>query len=160
MQHHPRCQHCRHFEQHYAKVAQRLHEYNIVVAKVDTSDNAAISARFNIAAIPSIFLIKDNKVWKYNGPLMTENVISFATKGYLKEEPLPLWSSPMGPLGLAKGFLINSGVEIVQILPVLSKALGIPEWGGFMVITGGIATFILFVTFIGVYLSVTHSKID
>lgn len=132
----------------------------INVGRVDSTENVALAARFEVNSIPSLFLYKDNKVWKYSGPLLTESVVAFVNSGYLKETPMPLWSSPMGPLGLAKGFLINIGLSIINLRQTIATALGVPEWVGFMVITGVVCTVILAVTFAGVYFTVAHSKND
>jgi hypothetical protein len=103
---------------------------NFKVGKCEITSNPALAARFDVTSIPSIFLYRDNTVWKYEGPLYGESVVNFATVGYKKQKSIPWYSSPMGPMGMSKGTLIHIGISLTKLLPSLTAYFGLPEWIG------------------------------
>lgn len=152
------CHACQNFGSQYLKVASLMPDHRF--GQVDVSENPALLARFDVTHIPAIFLYKDGKMYKYNGALLVDHLVSWVTSGYKKDEAISLLSSPIGPLGVTKGILISIGVSLIKASPFLTTTLGLPEWMGFLLITLGIALVIIFVTFIGVYFSVYHAKQD
>jgi thiol-disulfide isomerase/thioredoxin len=156
----PWCTHCKRFEPQYGAVAEHLSQQGFTVGKCDITENEALTARFDVSSVPTIFLYRDRKIWKFKGALTSESLVNFATSEYLNMESMPWWTSPVGPMGTSKGVLIGLGVQLVNSLPLMSKTLGIPEWVGFIIVTVALGFTILVVTFVGVYLSVSHAKVD
>jgi thiol-disulfide isomerase/thioredoxin len=152
------CSHCQLFNILYEKIASDLPYFR--VGAVDIDQNPAVVARYDVTAIPTIFLYKDNKVWKYEGPLQAQEVIDWATRGYQTKNPIPLYISPIGPMGVSKGILISLGNSFIKSLPFLTESLGLPDWAGFIIIASFIGFLILLVTFVFIYLGVQHAKID
>jgi len=154
----PWCGHCKSFTSHYNGIAQALgSSYRVGSSDIDT--NPAFAARFDVHAVPTIFLYRDGQVWRYEGPLLQNEVVSWAKDGYKRSTPISFWTSPMGPMGISKGFLIQAGIAFVNLLPFLTKTFGLPPWIGFVLVTIALGMVILVVTFIGVYLSI-HAKQD
>lgn len=156
----PWCKHCQGFEGSLEVIGKELKTDGIAVGKLDITKNQAISSRFDITSIPSFFLHRDNKLWKYDGPITVDALINFSQKGFKKEQALPLWSSPIGPIGSLKGLLITIGVNIMQFVPWLSTTLGVPTWAGFVIAALGFGVCIMSATFIGIFYSVSHAKTD
>ena len=152
------CSHCQLFNILYEKIASDLPYFR--VGAVDIDQNPAVVARFDVTAIPSIFLYKDNKIWKYDGALQAQDVIDWATRGYQTKNSIPLYISPIGPMGVSKGILISLGNSFIKSLPFLTESLGLPDWAGFIIIASFIGFLILLVTFVFIYLGVQHAKID
>lgn len=152
------CSHCQLFNILYEKIASDLPYFR--VGAVDIDQNPAVVARYDVTAIPSIFLYIDNKIWKYDGPLQAQEIIDWATRGYQTKNSIPLYISPIGPMGLSKGILISLGNSFIKSLPFLTESLGLPDWVGFIIIASFIGFLILLVTFVFIYLGVQHAKID
>jgi len=152
------CSHCQLFNILYEKIASDLPYFR--VGAVDIDQNPAVVARYDVTAIPTIFLYKDNKIWKYEGPLQAQDVIDWATRGYQTKNSIPLYISPIGPMGVSKGILISLGNSFIKSLPFLTESLGLPDWAGFIIIASFIGFLILLVTFVFIYLGVQHAKID
>lgn len=130
------------------------------VGSVDIDQNPAIVARYDVTSIPTIFLYKDNKIWKYDKQLSSESVIEWSTTGYKEQNPIPLYISPIGPMGVSKGILIALGNNFIKSLPFLTEYFGLPDWVGFIIIASLCGFAILLVTFIFIYLGVQHAKMD
>jgi thiol-disulfide isomerase/thioredoxin len=149
----PWCRHCQLFQESFNQVGQKLSERGFAVGKVDASTNAALSARFDVIHIPTIFLYRNGALWRYSGNLNTDAVVEFATEGFKTTTPLPLTTSPMGPLGLFKGLVMRAGVSVMDILKLLTKSFGLSEWASYLLIVGGLATIIIVITLVGVLFS-------
>lgn len=156
----PWCKHCQLFEPAYQSIADIVTKDGVSVGRVDIVENQAVAARFDIDSIPSFFLQRDNKIWKFTGPSTLDGILKFVNEGYKTTEPMPFWSSPIGPIGVSKGFLITLGARLMSLLPFLSEKLGIPQWAGFVLVAVGFGGIIMFTTLVGVYLSVKHAKLD
>lgn len=156
----PWCKHCQLFEPAYASIADTVSKDGVSVGKVDIVENQAVASRFDVDSIPSFFFQRDNKIWKYSGPSTLDGILKFVKEGYKSAEPMPFWSSPIGPIGLSKGFLITLGARLMSLLPFLSQRLGVPEWAGFVIVAVGFGGIIMCTTLVGVFLSVRHAKMD
>ena len=151
----PWCIHCKNFEPHYASVAEVLGtQYKFKVGACDSSTNPALAARFDVTSIPAIFLYRDAAIWRYDGVLLRDPIIEWATKTY-KQKPRVSWLvSPIGPMGRSKGFLIRVGDAVVQLLPWLTNTLGLPQWAGFVIVALTLAFLILFATLGAIFVGV------
>lgn len=154
----PWCGHCKQFEKKYQQIAARLPDYRVGAS--DASDNPALTARFHIDSIPTIYLYKNSDLYKYKGNMNPDDIILWATNGHLNDKPYPIWSSPMGPMGLIKGYLVTVAINVINLFPYITKTLNLPEWGAFLLITIAVAGVVIAITLIGVWLSVRHAKQD
>jgi len=152
------CAQCQFFNSVYEKVASDLPYFR--VGAIDIDKNPAVVARFDVIAIPTVFLYKDNKIWKYEGQLSAQDIVDWSTKGYKTQSSIPIWSSPMGPMGVSKGILIALGNNLIRSMPFLTEYFGIPDWVGFIIIASLCGFVILLITLIFIYVGVQHAKID
>jgi thiol-disulfide isomerase/thioredoxin len=154
----PWCRHCVQFENPYTNIAKTLKGDDILVGKCDSSTNQALAARFNIHHIPSIYLIRERKVWIYSGSLSHDNVVNFVSKGYKNQSPLSLFESPLGPIGITKGILIKIGIYIYSLPKEISEKLGISDILSLIILViTAIVIFILSLLFI-VFLKLKKNK--
>jgi hypothetical protein len=100
-------------------VAQALHDdedVNVKVAKVDGDAERAIKSRFGISHFPSFYLIDGWSVYEFDGSRNKSNLIQWAKGGYkTKQEPMPFFSSPFGPMGLLQGWLMQAGAHVMTM---------------------------------------------
>jgi hypothetical protein len=81
----------------------------------DSSENQALAARFNINLIPSLYLIKERKVWIYTGSLSHDHIVNFVYNGYKIQSPMSILESPLGPIGSVKGLLTKFGIYLYSL---------------------------------------------
>lgn len=99
------------------QVAQSLHEDDTVdvkVAKIDGDSERAIKSRFGVTHFPCFYLIDNWSVYEFDETRSASNLIEFAKGGYKEQDPLPLFSSPFGPMGLLQGWLMQAGVHVMN----------------------------------------------
>ena len=157
----PWCGHCSNFKPAYQEVAAELTKNNAFrVGMCDITANAAMSGRFDVREIPALYLYKRGELYKYSGPFHASAIKTWAVKEFTNNAPIPMYLSPLGPLGNLKGLLIHGGVSLTQFVPNLSETLGIPEYLSIILIASGLGLSILACTFVGVFVSVSHEKED
>jgi len=148
----PWCAHCKNFEPHYASIANILNtQHGFQVGSCDSGANPALAARFDVTTIPTIFLYRNGAMWKYEGVLLRDPIIDWATRTYRNKSPIPWLVSPVGPMGTSKGLLIRIGDSVVQLMPYLTENLGLPHWAGFVIIAGSLAMSILLMMLVIIY---------
>lgn len=81
----PWCQHCRTFEGIWTKVGKEL-EGLVNVARVDASNNAKLSERFNIRALPHLILLDKGKMYVYKGRMNQVEIQEFALGAFEKSK--------------------------------------------------------------------------
>jgi thiol-disulfide isomerase/thioredoxin len=147
----PNCIHCTQFASTYDEIANELHSstsHMVKVGKVDGNMEKALASRFNIYGYPSFFIIDGYRVYPFEQPRSKQNMIQFAYGGYKKIEPLPFYSSPMGPIGILQGSLISFGVKALDVFAWSQNRFGLSPLFAASVLFGavfmGIFLFIVF----------------
>ena len=80
------------------------------------TEERALAARFDVRAYPAIFhLTQSREVRKYDGRRSLEDLRYFVETGWQEQAKLPLWSSPFGPVGRAKGGAIWLGTSAFRL---------------------------------------------
>ena len=157
----PWCSNCKQFERSYEVVADKLtKKHDFKVGRVDITDNQAIAARFHVSYVPMLFLYRDNKIWKIERTLSPDDLVTYAVTNYIEEEPISYLSSPMGPVGQIKGFLISIGGFFVGVSQYVFQDLGFSPFFTMVLLIISSVVVISILTFIGVFLSVEHVKLD
>jgi thiol-disulfide isomerase/thioredoxin len=134
----PWCGHCRHFESTYDEIAAHFHRPDppksassatkkkpVRVAKVDGDSERALSSRFGVHGYPSFFVVEGWTVYAFESSRSKHNLIRFAEQGYKSTSPIPFYSSPMGPLGLAQGALMAAGMTVADQFERLQSSFGL-----------------------------------
>jgi thiol-disulfide isomerase/thioredoxin len=122
-----RCKHCQDFAKSYANIASSFHSSpseKIRVAKVDCSTEKALMNRFGITGFPSLFLLDGYSVYEFEKKRTEANVMDFARGGYKRQESIPFWISPMGPMGQLQQFLIHLGIYIMDAFQGIQSRYG------------------------------------
>jgi protein disulfide-isomerase-like protein len=103
----PWCKHCKQLEpilEHLGSVAPS----NVIIAHCDATVERALASRFQVKGYPSIFHInKAGEVRKYDGQRSFEELSDYIEGGWKSQVKLSFWSSPFGPFGQLKGWLIQ-----------------------------------------------------
>jgi protein disulfide-isomerase-like protein len=81
----PWCGHCQKLEPIYEKVAKKLGERGVVVAKMDATANDIPHRGVSVTGYPTIKLVtKGNRVIDYNGDRSKKDLIEFVEKNLSK----------------------------------------------------------------------------
>jgi hypothetical protein len=129
-----RCGYCKQFENTYISVASQLSKDKIVVSRIDIETNQAVGSRFGIRQLPSIYLLRDGNVYVYNGEMSSDELVNFVKSTYKSTEPLPYITSPLGPVGMLKGYLTRFGIALVNIQPYIIKTLDVSSPVAFCIV--------------------------
>jgi hypothetical protein len=63
-------------------------------------------------------------VYEYDGSRSATKLIEWARAGYLKNDALPWLTSPMGPMGLLQGQLMQAGTRVIDLYEWLTIQKG------------------------------------
>ena len=80
-----------------------------MVAKVDGSQDRALSSRFGVRGFPTFYLVDGWDTYDYDGRRDMEEMKAFAVGGYLEQDPMPFLNSPFGPVGQLKAGMMMAG---------------------------------------------------
>ena len=154
------CGHCLRFEAIFNRLSIALAADNVRCGRVDASIYQAISSRFRVRNVPTLFLIRDGRSYKYDGALSYDNVISFAREKFKTMKSIPFWESPVGPVGRLKGYLARIGIEITKLQPTISGWLGVSSFTALVLIASFLTLMIFILTVIGIIISISHTKYE
>lgn len=124
------CSHCVSFASTYAEVAGHYHsqpQLKVKVAKVNVEQERALALRFGIKSFPSFFIVEKRSAYVFEQPRSKRQLMEFTSGGYKKQSPLPFYSSPMGPLGVAQGLLMSSGFLLTDVFFWLQNTFNMPS---------------------------------
>lgn len=131
-----------------------------MAGKVDIDENQALASRFGIKQLPTVFLVKNGDVYLYEGSRSFEDVVAFAQKRYKETEPIPYMSSPLGPVGFAKGFVTRTGIAMVNVQPLIMKTLGVSQFVSYALTAFSVALLLCVLVSVAVYIHISHEKVD
>jgi thiol-disulfide isomerase/thioredoxin len=124
----PHCGHCEAFAPTYSAIADIYHaspSNKIKVAKVDGSTETALSSRFGVYGYPSFYLVDGWSVYVFDDARNKHKLMEFVEGGYRKQDPIPIYSSPMGPIGVAQGLFISCGIVAGDFFMGVQKKFGL-----------------------------------
>ena len=127
--HAPWCGHCRQLAPVLDQFAAQAKENRIPVrvGKVDATAERALATRFHIRAYPTIFFLRDGKVYTYGGRRSAEAFAKFVQGGMNEATPLSMLSSPLGPIGRMRGLVTGAGQRFMGASDSLEKEYGLPK---------------------------------
>lgn len=158
-----RCSACKGFERSYNLIGKELQQEGFSVGKVNIDESQALLSRFNVRYLPTLYLIRNQRVYLYDGPSTYESIVNFALKDYENAEPVPYLSSPLGPVGSIKGLLTRLGIFLVNIQPFLMKELGVSQFVSYVLTAFFFGGVVVALVSVGVYIQVAfsgHAKRD
>lgn len=73
------CEHCKTLEPEYVKAAKQMHvqKHSVTFAKIDVDKNPESAKKYNLMGYPSIFLIKDRRLYDYRGNLTKDSIMDW-----------------------------------------------------------------------------------
>jgi len=126
----PWCSHCHSFLDNLADIATKIRAINskTYIGVINADAEPAVQMQFSMHGFPSIYMAHDGEVYEFpiKSGRSTDNVVSFATKGYAKETPL---TGIKAPFGIAmRAFALYSAFAIgsYRFLEVYAQKLNIP----------------------------------
>jgi len=91
----PWCGHCKHLAPIYEELATNL-KGKVSVAKIDCTVEKESANAFGIRGYPTIKLVKDGKVYEYEGERKIESFVKFTEEGYSTQPSVSLPESLAG----------------------------------------------------------------
>lgn len=126
----PWCPACRQFSETWSKFADWSRDLEINIGVVDVTENPGLSGRFLVAALPTIYHIKDSEFRQYKSGRSESELISFVDDKKWKEiEPVAWYLSPGSYQMGAVGFFFKLAMKIRALYTMMTEEYGIPEWG-------------------------------
>lgn len=110
----------------YADMAKMYHstpERKIKIARVNAEEERALASRFGIYGYPSFFVVDGWSVYEFEESRSKQTLMKFVEGGYKNGTPMPFYLSPLGPIGLIQGFVINTGLMVMDIYEWLQVSL-------------------------------------
>jgi thiol-disulfide isomerase/thioredoxin len=130
----PWCPACKRLEPEWNKFAQWSDDLNINVASADVTLNPALSGRFMVRGLPTIYHVKDGVFRIYNGPREETSMINFIEEqGWKSVEPVSRW---LAPNTLQMSFLAYSfriSMTLRDIHNHLVENVGLPYYVSYLI---------------------------
>jgi len=120
-----------------------------MVGKIDGDQERALSSRFGVSSYPTFYVVDGYAVYEFEKPRSKQQLVDFATRYQDPDydvQPIPWYSSPMGPLGLAQGSMIATGTKVADAFEYLQDALDLSPMMAGALLLGG--------TFIGCFVTI------
>lgn len=128
----PWCPACQHVAPVWRKLALKADALGFNVGEVDTTKEPALSGRFMIFSLPTIYHVKDGTFRKYEGPRSLQGFIDFISEQKWREtEPVPWWKSPNSFLMAMLGVLFKLSLLLKDFHELLTVTHGLPVWASY-----------------------------
>lgn len=130
----PWCPACKKLEPEWRKFSEWSDDLNINVASADVTANPALSGRFMVRGLPTIYHIKDGVFRVYNGPRELTALINYIEEqGWKSVEPISRW---LAPDTLQMSFLAYSfrlSMTLRDIHNHLVENVGLPYYVSYLI---------------------------
>jgi len=105
----PWCGHCKSLAPEYAKAATILkaNDPPVSLGKVDATVETGLATRFGVSGYPTLFVFRNGKETKYEGPRKAEGIVN-----YMKKQVGPA-AKPLGTVEEAKKFIEKNEYAVV-----------------------------------------------
>lgn len=138
----PWCPACQSLSSTWEVIAERVKEFNVNVAGVDVTNNPALSGRFFVTALPTIFHIKDGVFRQFKQARSEAVIYDFVAKAKWQEvDPVPWYQSPTSVHMSFLGMFFRFSMAIRDLHTTMMTDYGIPVWGSYVIFA--VATILL-----------------
>lgn len=157
----PWCPNCARFEKTYEHVSEQLRssDKNFKIGRVDTSANPALASLYKIDYIPMFYLYRDHKLYKLKDSLSAVTILEFCKSGYANDSPMPMASSPFGPVGLIKSGVLRIGLSLYNTVEFFTEYYGIATWQAITVTIMLGALILVLITGVTILFAVNYMKL-
>lgn len=153
----PWCPACKRVAPVWSSLASKADSLGIKVAEVDTTNEPALSGRFMVFSLPTIFHVKNGEFRKYEGQRSLQGFTEFITEQKWTEvEPIPWWKSPSSFIMWGLGATFKLSLLLKDLHELITVTYGLPDWASYTIF--GLAT-VLTGLFLGMVLVVVSDKI-
>jgi len=122
----PWCSHCRDLEPVWERVSKAL-EGQVLVAKVDATENDALRQRFFVEGYPMIVHLREGQARIYGGARSEEQLVHFALDGWTQTEAVPFYLAPNSWFGRAVGIILGLPGRVGRLYHYMHTTLHISE---------------------------------
>ncbi|XP_031550722.1 thioredoxin-related transmembrane protein 1-like [Actinia tenebrosa] len=135
----PWCPACQHVAPTWSAFALKGKQLGINVAEVDVTTQSALSGRFMVSSLPTIYHVKDGRFSVYDGSRFLDEFVNFVKEQKWRDnEPVPSWKSPGSFVMGALGILFKLSLFLKDIHEQLTTTYGLPMWASLAIF--GVAT--------------------
>lgn len=125
----PWCPACKALERTWEELASHSDALGINVGRVDVTNNAGLSGRFMVTALPTIFHVKDGHFRQYSGPRGVEDLVSFVQgKKWMGLEEISAWKSPSSIQMSVVSYFFKLSMILRSIHTQLVEQYNFPFW--------------------------------
>lgn len=130
----PWCPACQQVGPVWFKLALKADELGINVGEVDTTKEPALSGRFMVLSLPTIYHIKNGEFRQFKGSRSLKGLTLFVKDQKWRDiEPLPWWKSPGSYLMGFLGLMFKLSVLLKNVHELLTLTYGVPVWGSYTI---------------------------
>ncbi|GFR31217.1 thioredoxin-related transmembrane protein 1 [Trichonephila clavata] len=130
----PWCPACQQLQPLWKEFGEWSDDLGIKVGSVDVTLNPGLSGRFMIAALPTIFHVKDGEFRQYRGARDKDSFISFIEeKKWINIDPVPSWKSPQSYQMSTVSAFFRLSMLLRSTHNTLIQDYGIPYWGSYII---------------------------
>ena len=102
---------------------------DVTIGTVDVDSEFCLSSRFMVNRLPTVFLIRQGKVFTYEGQLSSESIKFFALKEAKKKEP---WEYPNSWLGIGLSMIAFPAQMLIAVTKWGEQFM--PKWAVYTVL--------------------------
>ncbi|GFT32527.1 thioredoxin-related transmembrane protein 1 [Nephila pilipes] len=130
----PWCPACQQLQPLWKEFAEWSDDLGIKVGDVEVTLNPGLSGRFMIAALPTIFHVKDGVFRQYRGARDKDSFISFIEeKKWQNIDPVPSWKSPQSFQMSTVSAFFRLSMLVRSTQNSFLQDYGIPYWGSYII---------------------------
>ncbi|XP_031639133.1 thioredoxin-related transmembrane protein 1 [Contarinia nasturtii] len=125
----PWCPACKNFAPAWRKLGEWSNDIGINTAQIDVTTSPALSGRFLVTALPTIFHVINGEFRQYRGPRDSDALISFIEEQKWKEiEPVSPWKHPDSVQMAIVSYFFKLSHYLKEVNNVMLIDYGMPPW--------------------------------
>lgn len=125
----PWCPACKNLAPAWQKLGEWSNDIGIRTAKIDVTTSPALSGRFLVAALPTIFHVVNGEFRQYRGPRDADSLITFIEEQKWKDiEPISAWKHPDSIQMTIMSYFFKLSHYLKEVNNVMLVDYGMPPW--------------------------------